>query len=417
MGLEMKITDGTNVLVDLTGLVDADAGGGYVQVPGSEGEEWTEETIPLMVTTSTLDTTFQALGRAFSQAKRYEEQRLGPAIYLEARKSSSADWKRSRLKGDGVGSYDLDAAIRTTAAKTTLSIVRENWWEKSALVNVPISNPNGSVTSLLQVYDSNDGGGSVPTQRWCYGAIAAANTEGDMPAPAIITTTGTGCQRAYLGIGAVYNLTWNPVREAESNNTPVADAACSGGNYANVNYFWQSLLGTDLGAGGSYFWPLLRGKFPTDLQINVIGSSGSQTLSYYPVTKGTGVWDLLPLEPMRLPPYPSENNVSSPEFRFYQYGSPIAMALDFVAFLPVDYWMEITSPGIGSTPSGFVADCAKNEAYMVNSVVPASIGGTGIYIQPGKDQRLFYFWASDSGHAITAPGRLTVQYRPRWRML
>jgi len=428
MALYFRITDGTNTLYDLdtNGLIDGYQPGEIESGNGLGIDDAVEDVIDFRIegTLPVIDGFANTINLALYQAKVYDRDRVGTAIYLEGRKDSSEAWKRSRIKS-GELTKDPVTAIISGVAKSTLRITRVAGWD-GEVANVPLTNANGTdVTSGLRIYNCSDGSGSSPNQRVNYFDIDGVNDlDGDMLCPSRIRISGTRwSNRLYMGI------TWNTdftnlqvTFEAESmpgNTGGTADASCSNGYYDYASALWAVMNIVD--AAGSWFWPVARLRFPsTDGEITLYqGNIDDTTKITHYISRLSSGFDLYPLSPIKIPAAPVSDWSSTSETIFVSASSGVSAAdMDFIQFIPIDRWRMLEMKYEVADPLGIADDLMEDQSYVRQLNAPVIASGPGIWLRPGVAQRVYLLSENTTnGAAITENATVYMTYRPRYKSL
>lgn len=417
--LELKLVENTNPILDL--IVDSD--GRPAQNPQNDDVEWTVQDIPLQLTggLAAIQSSIETITKALMQARRYEEDREGNPIYLYGRKQAADAWLRTRLRGGMLEDYDIDAAISSGATRVMLTVERQNFWEGTTLISVPITNLNGTDNvSGLNVFNSNDGSGTAPNKRCNYVEIDGDDIDGDIPAAVRLAISGSIYYRSFYGCGAEYDLTAQLMLEGEdrAGGSATADSTCSGGEYDTFSTAdWP--INSSLVKGITY-WAILRAKF-TNPGVRVsLGTSDCPKQDYYP-DYDTGIFDFVPLGFFHVPNQytPDSGNI------YVQVDFDENVDVDYLMLIPVNSgWREIRKAVESSPiPSGLLDDGIENNVYMLNYTysLVTQPAGPGVHLRPGKDCRIWFLLASYSAGvtnaAINVARSVTLKYRPRWRML
>jgi hypothetical protein len=428
MSLQLKITDGTNTLVNLsdgTNCIISERDGGYQESPGSEVSvapgDTAHDRVALLLKggVSTITSTLTSIIRALADAERYEDDRVGIPIYLEGSKDSGSTWKRARIRSGDI-SYNVDEAIRSNAARATLEIDRVLGWD-GAETQVPLTNLNGSnLTNGIRIYNCNDGSGTSPNRRCNYVDIAGSSILGDLPAPSRIRIVGPRwSERLFMGLTYKTDFA-NLVSYVEGEDfvatEPESDANCSGGEFAPIlNYCTVSRLY----ARGSWFLPVARIRFDQADSALTIASGGLTNPSartYYITRQSTG-FDLYAFDPIRIPeaPYVSVDWGGNLETIYISCAE--GADVDYIQFMPIDRWriLELVN---GGSPTGIADDLIQEISYAQGTISPVVATGPGIYLEPGENQRVSFLTQNPTNAAaITETASVWMIYRPRYRAL
>lgn len=428
MALKLKITDGTNTLVDLsdgTYCAINESRGGYQEDQGSTVTvipgDTSHDRIALLLVggVSSIQTTYTNIQRALLDAERYENDRTGHPVYLEGSKDDGANWRRSRIRA-GSCLYNVDEAIISGSANAVLEMDRVLGWLGPETA-VPLTNPNGNRVSAsnINVYNCNDGSGSAPNVRRNYVDIDGDDILGDLPAPSRIRIYNAYNTKFYLGLAFTPDIT-NLVSYVEGEDftgvTPVSDAACSGGEYADITG-WCTI--NRLYAAGAWLMPIARIAFPTAESSVFIGNTSILNPSgkTYHITRLSTAFHLYAFDPIRVPESAYVDVTWGGSTETIQIYSSDGAYVDYIQFLPVDRWRILEMIAIGLEPTGIADDLIEEITYASGTTAPIVATGPGLYLEPGKDQRISILAQAADGSTITDYWGVRMIYRPRYRTL
>jgi hypothetical protein len=397
----------------------------------------------------TVRSNIQALNRMFQRARRYAKRRVGPRIFVRIKAESGDEQYRTRVFTGRValGADALDMQLINGKMEVILDWTRQPFWE-GPLTSIPLSNANGTGNiSGLTVYNHNDAGAGNDN----FVTIAAADVDGDMPAPVKIVFTNTYASATKAtGVFIGHNVLCDPenfehILEAESasNTSPeatgtvTADAAYSNGSY--VSCAWSGTDETDLlhwtlsqslldMCKGNYFRVLIRSEFTVQtvqLRLKILTSTTplytSEWITYI------GNTDVQEITAIKLPP--TFNNVSANaplklvlEAKDSDAGAK-AIKIDFIQLTPLDGWrryfpIDRTSTGGIPTNESLIDDMIEGTCLLQTAAAQnlASYIGYGrpIMVWPGEVQRLYFLWRDFLGDALPARTAIVqLTYRPR----
>jgi hypothetical protein len=452
MAFSMKLTNGTSTLADLSGGTNCailHGRGGWR--PGVSEDDEVRDTIDLRLTggMATIQTTINTIEQHLAQARRYEDTRMGYAVYLEVRPHDAGDWYRSLVLDGWVSSVNLDIAVTTGVTTCQFNLVRENYFEASTEVQAPLTNPNGTNnTTGLKIYSCNDGTGTTGNKRNNYVTIASGSVIGSLPSPARVELTNTyatgNLSAVWIGQSIDNATTLTEVLEAESASgvSSTVSSDSSGGYF--VNKSMSQGVETDLlswtlpdtlldPAGGQWFHALLRtdnsnDRFYFRLKIIKDGLLAWQSDQVRPKNEyAHAIRDLFAL---RLPPsLPGQTGYGSVTLTLtgqqYEQAS-LDLWLDFLALVPSHGWRFISTDNQLAVDQGhrIIDDGILRETYRDTGSGAGKTGlpqpsGDFIHLWPARDQRLFFWLHSDTTNTAEVDRTATIKiyYRPRRRTL
>lgn len=225
----------------------------YNPISEPQGVETVSETMQLITdrgtTVADMQSLQQSLDRAFVQARRYADERIGDRVYLHFQADGAASTYRSPIRAGKAMLTDnaLDSFWRNGILRSMVVFTRDNWWENTTETEVQCSNSNtAATTGGVTVYCHDDAG----TGHDNYVQIAAAQIPGGLPTPPRLEITHTyattECGDVFVNLNSFASpSTFSHILEAESatgyntTSTP-ADASCSNGAYRSVSWSGSS---------------------------------------------------------------------------------------------------------------------------------------------------------------------------------
>lgn len=440
--IQLTITyDGNTIDLQADGYTVLDE---YLPNPGG-GEKAVSDRFDLAIIASSaadLDVKIRALELAFEYAAAHPR---GPeAAWINYAPAQGESTWRSRLTGGTVmlasGFYKRR---KQDKSQVGVAITRLPWWEGPE-AQVPLTNSNGTNnTSGLAVYNHMDSG----TGHDNYVEIAATDVDGGLPGAVRLEltnpdTSGNGPSQIFAGHNWQSDpANFNPVLEGEAatGGTTTVDTTCSNGNYSayslaangeTVMYTWtlsSALLGQ---AKGHYF--KIIGRFKAS--YGVVRTRFKPYLFYnnvVPIWEGS---DVLPdsayaralrdLGMIRLPPWlPGVSSLSALSLRLSGkriVSESLSIGLDFLYLLPVDTYHQYTVIGHVLDNGRLIDDGINGMIYTDDGADGNRQGnvvgsGSGIYLEPGKLQRIYFLFHCALADSAPVDRTLSVKlyYRPR----
>ena len=331
-------------------------------------------------------------------------------------------------------------------ARATLIVTRVNYWEAASEISVPLTNGNGSSsTTGLTVLNCNDGTGSSPTKKNNYVEILAADVAGDLPGAARLEITNLDASYRISRVWVGHNWTdpANSVQiyEAEdaTGEVGLSSAGASGGEYVRKTlssgseatlFTWAISSAAMAAAKGQWVHALLRWNqggwevnsyFRLKLQWNL--TTFWQSAQIKPDQDTSGAF--LDLMSFRLPPglqgLSSLDGMDLILTGQQSSGSSQYIYLDLLALMPADGWRYLFCNGYGVSQNERIVDDGilgylyADDGSGGDKVAILSGLGEPIRLQPGKLQRLHFFWHSHISNTapITMAATIKIYYRPR----
>lgn len=421
MALGLKFTDGS------TTLFDCSSSGRYVD--GQNGwqrgqptdDENVMDTFVIMVQDDTTDIQSDAstINRILELAETYEDEGIGSRIYLEGALDGS-NWRRSPVVGGRVVSYDLDSAIRSGFSQITVQVERKDFFD-GAETTLALTNTNGSgVTTGLRIYNTNDGATVDTSYHRCnYVQVSGSAVAGDLPCPVKLDLGFEGAvNRLYIGCGWANTQTLDPLIEAEDTYGGTADSGCSGGYYQARASNWVPIMTSGTGQPNWYL-PILRARI-TGAAAKLkywVNSGKPRTIYLTQETDSATDWQLFPLSILRAPAEGPNMGITF----YWEYG--VSQDTDFVHLLPANFWRIAERVSDDPSANQYQENGYTERAGFISTIErPTVTYGPGIYLMPGKDQRIWALY-QDVRESVTNSSDLdkhctvTLTYRPRYRSL
>lgn len=443
--IQMTLTYGsTTIDLQASGRVVLD---GYYPEVSSDGSKVTDRVdVWVTGTTAEIQASIQAINQAFQYAKDHPNGSEGCWLNYAVNTTEST-WRSRVTNGAVMHDAKLDARWRQGRALLALAIERLPFWE-GAETDVPLSNPNGTnLTTGINVYNCNDGAGATPNKRNNYVEIAAADVEGDLPAPMKLMVTNTYATNRLMNLWIGHNYTdpansiWNLEAEAADGVTAIAKSDCSGGyevsKTVNIDiplalFIWTLTSAQISAAKGQWVHAIPRFS-NADSLANI---RFSFAIRWSPVR--LIIWESDPFLPVslkklaimdmasfRLPPWLQASGDLS-ELQLAMYGqrtvsSDQPLSLDFLQLIPADGFRYLVNPmyGVPSTyrivDDGISGELFQDDGADLNRAGVVSGYGDPILLQPNKLQRLYFLMHSSLAYTAEIDRSISVKatYRPR----
>lgn len=432
----LRISDGTTTV----NLNDKSNGitTNYVPRATDDGDGGINETaeIILIGNVATVRTALQNLNKLFRQAEIFQKREVGTRVFLEIQLQSGDDYWRSELLEAAPipTSETLDLGLISGAMKLRLSWRRRAYWEGPETV-LPLTNGNGTnVTTGITVHPINDASHSN------YVAISGSNVTGDLPAPIKLILENTYNDTNRMGdTWMALNVRSNPsslvhVLEGESATSGATSGTANADLYSNANIgnitipvsegqqicYWD-LDNTFLqNCAGNDFMVLAKTNtspsFETWMRLR-LSMLGLTILANGSLVKLNSSMVYHELGVLRLPPY-LVGMANLGTIRLELRAKTIisyTMGLDFLQLMPLDSYRKIAHIGYDI---GYGAKLVDNQ---IDNLLYADWGGEAsgyqvaygekINLEPGKNQRIYFFYEGSDYGLRTA--KATISYRPR----
>lgn len=419
----------------------------YNPKPG-DGESDITENIPIVITgvQATVQSTINSINQYLLDARSRAKNQFGDRVYIEARASASATWRRSEIIDgrlsvtDGGIRAGLTSGLRTPA---TLTITRRGWFEETELQNVLFYNANGTTTqeegnNPINLYNCSSEAGTVPSKLENYAVVDAANIVGDLPTPILINIGNppgeTAVDKYLISLVASHYGTVSPVYYFKD-QSGTADATCSGGaatsytlsTSSETNMFTIAITGADTFSqlGGESFHILARFRNNTSLanvKFRLKFLSGSTTVWSGPQILLSDTDIIQDLGVMNIPPGDSGSWGAGNLVITGQRTTAVSetIGLDFVQFFGGDYaelrgLVDLTADGYlsyGGADRGLI--------HIQGGGAPTrdwiAYGADALRVYPGRDNMLLILSQTSTPGTAEIDHATTIEafYRPRW---
>lgn len=342
----------------------------------------------------------QSLERFFLAAENRQALRKGPKVYiLFTATSGDLEYRSELFYGQVKLTETSMETIEGGGTIITIEIRRRFYWELNTLLQLPLTNRNGSnITNGLTLYNHTDGGAGHDN----WATIAAGDIGGNIPAPVLLEYQNTTNDSSRISeIRTTINresapTTFTHILEGEARatgGTITADASASNGNYVNCSAIpinSTELLKWDLSsalldaAGTNIFRPILRLANWTDNDVWLKWVIRFDVSTIYESPEFfVGNVPLVESPAFHLPPYANDLGANYP-LTLHLYGRSASGAgfiyLDFVQLSPMDGYRVLTPKGYGTPYNQSVVDDGIEEALYVNTGSQKQ----GIYISYGQ---------------------------------
>ncbi len=435
----LSISDGTTTFA-LSGNTTAMLQN-YAMATPTTDEQSVTETIKLSIVGSTptvMQANIATLERLLQQARQRRNATIGPCVYLQFQLITDASAWRSRILDARLEVSETSIAVWANAVcECSLYIERVPYWE-GALTQLPLTNVNGSAnTSGLQIFNSNDGVGTIPNKRCNYVEISSSDVTGSLPAPVKLELTNTvGSAVGYTDIFAATNVFSDPanfthILEAESvvvsGSLSSADTAqYSGGYYVENSGSAPFLIHTGLTAAllamaaGQDFHILQRtvnlpAGYVKPAIYDAAGQVAIRSGDEVPLTVTPS--NLNDLGVLGLPPggYSAAYGALRMVLAWRVATSTIVQS-DYWALFPVTGFRKLQVVADVANNATVVDDATEDRAYVRASSLelPYVIRkASPVMVWPNRLQRVYLLWSDDSINTITQTMTVKAYYRPR----
>jgi len=384
-------------------------------------------------------------------SRSYHDNYQGKKAYLLYKPEDNATLVRSPIYNGRIvlGSGATHYKLTNLNLDANLIIERAPYWEYYDLITLTLSNPNGTGSGGINVFNCNDGSGTVPNKRYNYVQIDASNVTGNLPAPAVITVINGYDDSARLNeIYISHNVFSNPSsfqhtlegERASYGGSNVSGSGYSGGYYRNITWtgdaqaliaYWQLPSNVITYGGGRWFkvfaalastpasGTYIQSKitFPSGTPLTVIQEDQEILL---PNSK------FVEIGTFQLPPWLIEQS-NLYNLDLVLHGRKTGggqIAIDFLYFMPAEGFALWKPRGYGlAYPTSLTVDYIENQAY-VEGYSPGGkaaiymLFGKPVLLVPGKTQRLYFHQIGNTGDVnINRKIIVTMSYRPRYGTL
>jgi hypothetical protein len=411
----------------------------YVPRVTDDGDGGINETaeIALIGNVATVRTALQNLNKLFRQAEVFQKREVGTRVFLEIQLQNGDDYWRSELLEAAPipTSETLDLGLITGAMKLRLTWRRRAYWEGPETV-LPLTNGNGTnVTTGITVHPINDATHSN------YVAIAGTNVTGDLPAPIKLELENTYNDANRMGdVWMALNVNSNPsslqhVLEGEDADYGVTVSSPVSNLYSND---LRGIATIPAAEGDICYWDLdntflqncagndfrVLCKLATDPTGDIwakmrISMSGLSTLYEGPEVKLNEYYRYVDLGVVRIPPSNLSGVSTIMPVRFELRGKRPAgsdgIQIDFIQLMPMDSYRKIDHRGYDIGYGAKLIDDQIDDQIYVDWSTGASkyqlVYGSKLLLEPGKNQRLYFFYEGTNAALRTASA--IISYRPR----
>lgn len=399
------------------------------------------DAVDLITNGLTHRTAFAQINQMFERARIWRDQRSGAPVYLEIQFDEVVWWRAELF--DGRAEYEAKKVGNRWDAKAipvTVYLERSVW--EGPETELALTNSSGSGTGGRAVGNEN----YSSTENWV--TVAGTNVSGDLPAHTRLELTHTYGTNPFIKEIWLYHKTDNPAAfvhfiqgESATGGSNTADATASGGSKKSLSWSVTSktkllewtLTAASLNAmagGQTHFMLRHDGAAYSDLYLqfvlrNPTGYTLIQEGSLTPMPSGN---EMQVIDTFRLPPGGVISASSDLILELWAQrlsAGTHSLAIDFVQISPVspgNSWHKLTSIGTGlRVNEKLVVDNIEERIYRVVSatnIADWSAEGSGIQLQPGRDQRI-YFLAAEVGNNYRRLQTFTARlyYRARRRSL
>ncbi len=350
----------------------------------------------------------------------------------------------------------LGAAWANRECDVTISWTRKPYWQAVTMASVALSNDNGSGASTIAVYNCNDRTGSSPAKICDWAVVAAAAVAGDLPAPCALVISPVlteSFQELFVTqlvepLGVTMASPWTVgYYEGETGTGDLSNTAYSGGKAhtytvpataAGLDLEWSETDADMLTQFQNFGRFMLRAefegltyKFRPYIKISRRTFYGPSTI----ISGGTVAYPnglLMDLGFLRLPPMRKLTEVyNAINFGNVSVGvnisEPVAggtITVDYLQILGAQRAMRLAL-GINDLASATQPMVFSNQYDDDQVCVMSGIGATAqaeaigqaygnMYLEPGKDQTLFFNWRKVSQqHIAKEYMNISLSYWPR----
>lgn len=371
-------------------------------------------------------------------------------VYLQVTTPEGAAYRSPLVKGWLVYGRGGPGARSRGAQGISVCLVRADFWESTALVEIPLSNCHGSgVSGGLQV--DNHFSTASGYDNTVYWQAYQMNGVFSLLSPAVLsiekpTTPG-------LEVMVAHNVHADPLNDVPQVETDTGTpgsgvtaslqsaADASGGTYRSLNwsglgammllYFTLGAEWTRQAAGGLYR-PVLRMQSPVGsneklwlwLRASYWNGTLLETLAEGEPQLADSANRLVLFPPMHLPPWASTpGSIPAQALTLelcarHEASGAHSLGVDFIQLLPLDSWARYL-PVIGSMAGlNLVEDFSSGVITRSDLQVQTHYReGPGIWLAPNRSQRLYFLMRSGQMMDIKATALVRLQVRPRVRNL
>jgi hypothetical protein len=462
MAWTLNISDDSGT-VNLNGSVTSTTGSielnNYTPVIAAASDEGVIDVVRLQfigTSQAALGSMIQAVNNKLRLAAEYQERRAGSKVYLNYQPDGYSEAYRSEIIGMDADISRLEIEDpymfnwgTNKTAFANLYVKRRNFWE-GTLTPVTLSNPNGTNSTGVVVFNSNQGGTATGGSIYNYTDVAATAIAGDLPSPMKIEFYYGVSNAATLSASSFYILNntsfptvsyWQEIATASySYSSGTASiATASGGtriigtlDSTSSSYYTYFNGGTAYNAFGGAMCKIFT-------SLNFLGTLKVQPISLYGQDQQTGAWNIITqaqaegaqqiyeVGDIRVPTrFKSGTAYDLDSFEVGYNIQAISGTVGFIAdygmIVPYNYYAKIYNVILGTARGALYLDSIEQNAYYYRGTALnyySDLTYTGdIMAVPNTAQRLVYKWdcytAPTASHDfLTAYGSVKAYYRPR----
>lgn len=376
------------------------------------------ETIEIMFENSS-KTALQAQVNSINQllylAKHRQTKRTGSKVYLLFTVDGDSDTYRSEVLS---GRLELgEDAMRHYAnikVQARLYVTRRYYWEDNSETELQLSKSNVSATTGgVTIYNHDDSG--TGQDNWVQ--IAAAQVDGDLPAPLRLTmTNNSGATQNYSSFYIGTNAFSDPANfthiiegeDAISGGTVTSDSSCSGGSklvnssWTGTNLVQLPLEDTQLQkTDGRWFRLIMRlADLTSSCYITPQIRDGNGLITLYSGNEVLINSDASLVDLGAVPLPPSAANVSWSDMVLtlsMRAVSTAGIQIDFVCLMPTDSYATFKQLGYGIPNNGVVTiDGIEGAIHSAGFPIYSAPMPT-VWVYPNKLQRLIFLHDETTG--------------------
>lgn len=401
-------------------LTNEQSDGGEIPNATYRNVTGTIELLFVGASTANLQSLARSVEALLQTARRRQQQRVGPRVYLQLQLDGEASaWRTEILNGALRFAGEALQQWITKKPEAQLIITRRFFWEGTEK-ELQLSANGQSAATGGRTIDNN-------TANWLQ--IASSQIGGVLPAPVRLELTNAnavsvGYRNFYIGLNAFSDPANFPhIMEGEArksgSGTITADASCSGGNYNNYSF-------TNTGA---MYWALsatlLRDTMGRRVRIlaRFFGWSGADIYVTPQIRDSSNVAILYSGDEVKLPAsYGTQiidlGTVPLPPGGYYNLFAVQTLALavratgaasiqlDFMQLTPLDSYRQFAQRGMLITAGGTITDDNMEEITHAGGSPIYSPKAGPLMVYPNVTQRLLILQdtgsASDIAHNFTA---------------
>lgn len=423
----------------------------YTPQAGDLDQDTIKEQATILIDVATvalMDSEREEVNQRLYNAKARQSDHARDKTYVKFQPDGGADtWRSEVLEGKIINERNIHKegwAIKKI--EITIEWTRRNHWDGSE-DQIPLTNTNGTDDiSGLNVFNCNDGSGTPPNDQVNYVEIKAADVEGEIPGATrleMVNNYATNSLRAlWIGHNIIDpgNHVWNYEGEDATGGTPTVDANSSDGEYNRISV-----------ASGSVFSEYLTWSISGATVDDAKGGPMKVVIRFANGNNVTSVWWMIRLKRSTAVLWQSGRSKADANFAFcirdiltfnfppwlrgqtgngavdlvlaaqQETGGALNLDIDVLFLIPANSWRHLylgndncanTERVVDDLIEGFQYVDDGSGTDKRSSVLAT---GSGIYVEPGKLQRLYFISHSNSGNTAEKDRKLTVKlfYRPR----